>query len=135
MHPAYSVTKLTLCDSMDYSPPGSSVHGIPQARIKECIAMPTSGGIFLTQGSNSSLLNLLHWEAGSLPLAPPGGPNGIECLPSSSATQDELENKLLEGTKNLRGRKHSSQAALICFLVIPSYHSIFFCLRGGKDGE
>ena len=46
MHTAYSVTKLcpTLCDSMDYSPPGSSVHGVPQARIKECIAMPSSGG-------------------------------------------------------------------------------------------
>ena len=26
---------LTLCDPMDYSPPGSSVHGILQARILE----------------------------------------------------------------------------------------------------
>ena len=25
----------TVCDSMDYSPPGSSVHGISQARILE----------------------------------------------------------------------------------------------------
>ena len=31
-------------------------------------------GIFLTQGSNSRLLCLLHWQAGSLPLAPPGTP-------------------------------------------------------------
>ena len=31
-------------------------------------------GIFLTQGSNSNLLCLLHWQAGSLPLAPPGKP-------------------------------------------------------------
>ena len=29
-------------------------------------------GIFLTQGSNPYLLRLLHWQAGSLPLAPPG---------------------------------------------------------------
>ena len=29
-------------------------------------------GIFLTQGSNLHLLGFLHWEAGSLPLAPPG---------------------------------------------------------------
>ena len=29
-------------------------------------------GIFLTQGSNPWLLGLLHWQAGSLPLAPPG---------------------------------------------------------------
>ena len=29
-------------------------------------------GIFPTQGSNQRLLHLLHWRAGSLPLAPPG---------------------------------------------------------------
>ena len=31
-------------------------------------------GIFLIQGSNLHLLCLLHWQAGSLPLAPPGKP-------------------------------------------------------------
>ena len=31
-------------------------------------------GIFLIQGSNSSLSHLLHWQAGSSPLAPPGKP-------------------------------------------------------------
>ena len=34
----------TLCDSMDCSPPGSSVHGILQARILEWVAMPSSKG-------------------------------------------------------------------------------------------
>ena len=34
----------TLCDPMDYSPPGSSVHGILQARILEWVAMPFSRG-------------------------------------------------------------------------------------------
>ena len=33
---------LTLCDPMDHNPPGSSVHGILQARILEWIAMPSS---------------------------------------------------------------------------------------------
>ena len=33
-------------------------------------------GTFLTQGSNPCLLSLLHWQVGSLPLAPPGKPNG-----------------------------------------------------------
>ena len=39
-----SVTKscLTVCDPMDCSPPGSSVHGILQARILEWVAMPSS---------------------------------------------------------------------------------------------
>ena len=34
-------------------------------------------GIFLTQGSNPCLLHLLHWQAGSLPLAPPGKPSNV----------------------------------------------------------
>ena len=31
-------------------------------------------GTFLIQGSNPSFLCLLHWKAGSSPLAPPGKP-------------------------------------------------------------
>ena len=34
----------TLCDLMDCSPPGSSVHGILQARILEWVAFPFSRG-------------------------------------------------------------------------------------------
>ena len=34
----------TLCDPMDCSPPGSSVHGILQARILEWVAVPSSRG-------------------------------------------------------------------------------------------
>ena len=44
-----------LCHHMDYSPPGSSVHGILQARILEWVAMPSSRGIFLTQELNLNL--------------------------------------------------------------------------------
>ena len=41
-----SVTQLcpTLCDSMDYSLPASSVRGILQARILEWVAIPFSRG-------------------------------------------------------------------------------------------
>ena len=35
---------LTLCDAMDCSPPGSSVHGISQARIMESVAISFSRG-------------------------------------------------------------------------------------------
>ena len=35
---------LTLCNPMNCSPPGSSVHGILQARILEWVAMPFSRG-------------------------------------------------------------------------------------------
>ena len=44
-----------LCDPVDCSPPGSSVHGILQARILEWVAIPFSRGIFLTQGLNLGL--------------------------------------------------------------------------------
>ena len=59
----------TLCNPMDYtarqaplsmgfSPPGSSVHGVLQARILEWVAMPFSrGSIFPTQGWNPGLLH------------------------------------------------------------------------------
>ena len=46
------VTQLcpTLCNSVDCSLPGPSVHGILQARILEWVAIPFSRGIFPTQG-------------------------------------------------------------------------------------
>ena len=50
---------LTLCNPMGCSPPGSSVHGIFPAST-EWVAMSSSRGIFLTQGSNPCLLRLLH---------------------------------------------------------------------------
>ena len=50
----------TLYDLMDGSLPGSSFHGILQARILKLVAISFSGGVFLTQGSN---LNLLYWQA------------------------------------------------------------------------
>ena len=40
---------LPLCNPMDYSPPGSSIHGILQARILEWVAMPSSRGSFPTK--------------------------------------------------------------------------------------
>ena len=54
------VTTLCLCSPRDLSPPGSSVHGILQARILDGVVMPFSKGIFLTQGWNPCLLHLLH---------------------------------------------------------------------------
>ena len=52
---------LSFYNPMDYSLPGSSVHGIFQARIMEWVAMPSSRGIFPAQRSNLCLLGLLPW--------------------------------------------------------------------------
>ena len=79
-------TLRSLWDPVDHSPLGSSVHGILQSKIPGWVALPSSReGIFPTQGSNSCLLCLLHWQAGSLPLVPPGKPRSAiaNSLPSS----------------------------------------------------
>ena len=39
--------------------------------------MPSSRGVFLTQGSNPCFLGFLHQHAGSLPLMPPGKSNEL----------------------------------------------------------
>ena len=44
VHVSHTQSCLILCDSMDCSPPGSWVHGIPQARILEWEAIPFSRG-------------------------------------------------------------------------------------------
>ena len=49
---AKSQSGLTVCDSRDCSPPGSSVHGILQARILEWVAMPSSRGSSQPRGKN-----------------------------------------------------------------------------------
>ena len=52
---------------MDHSPPGSSVHGILQARILEWVAMPSSRGS--SQLRDQTLIScFLHGQVGSLPL-------------------------------------------------------------------
>ena len=68
-------SRLTLCDPMDCSPPGSSVcvdsPGKNTGVGLEWVDISSSRGTFLTQGLNQCLL---HWQAGSLPLSQLGSP-------------------------------------------------------------
>ena len=67
----------TLCDPIDCSPPslpGSSIHGIFQARILKWLPFPSPVDL-PNPGIKPHLLCLLHWHAGSLTLAPPGKPS------------------------------------------------------------
>ena len=57
----------TLCNPMDCSPPGSSVHEDSPGKNTGVGCHTFVQWIFLTQGSNPHLLCLLHWQAGSLP--------------------------------------------------------------------
>ena len=55
-----------LCNSLDYSPPGSSVHEILPSKNTGVGFHFLLQGIFLTQGSNPHLLCLLYWPGGFL---------------------------------------------------------------------
>ena len=59
------------CDPMDCSPPGSSVHGIFQARILEWVAITFSWGS--SQGSDP---DLLHCRQSLYHLSHQGSPEG-----------------------------------------------------------
>ena len=61
-----------LRDPMDCSPPGSSVHGDSPGKNTGVGCLALLQGIFPTQGLNWCLFCLLHWQVGSLSLAPPG---------------------------------------------------------------
>ena len=61
---------LTFCNPMDRSPPGSSAHGILQARILEWVAMPSSKGS--SQPRDRTFLSLLRWQADFLSLTSSG---------------------------------------------------------------
>ena len=50
----------TVCYTLDYSSPSSSVHEISQARILDWVAIFLLQGIFPIQGLNLCLLCLLH---------------------------------------------------------------------------
>ena len=72
----YLVAQLcpTLCDPMDCSPSGFSVHGDSPGKNTRVCCHALLQGIFAIMGLNPSLLALLHWQESSLPLAPPGKP-------------------------------------------------------------
>ena len=60
---------LTLCNPMDCSPPGSSVHGHLQARTLEWVAVSSSRGSPRPREQNHG-----PWQAASSSLMPPGKP-------------------------------------------------------------
>ena len=63
----------TLCNPIDCSPHAPLFMGFSKQEYWSRLPCPPPG-LFLTQGWNLSLLYLRHWQAGSLPLAPPGKP-------------------------------------------------------------
>ena len=62
----------TLCDPVDGSPPGSSVHGIPQARILKGVAISSSRGSCPPRHQKPTSPAL---AGGFFTTEPPGKPN------------------------------------------------------------
>ena len=85
---------LTLCDPVDCSPPGSSVHGILQKRSWRILEKRSRKilQIFPIQGLNVHLLCVLHWQAGSLPLVLPGKGEGNDFPDESTCLFTERVN-------------------------------------------
>ena len=67
----------TLCDPLDCKPTRLLCPWDSPGKNTGVGCMPSSRGIFPTQGSNPCPLHLLHWQAGSLPSAPPGKPSSL----------------------------------------------------------
>ena len=73
--PSCSLAPMSSSNSMDHSLLGFSVHGIFPGKNTGVGCHSLLQGIFPTQGLNPRLLDLLHWQAGSLPLVPTGKPS------------------------------------------------------------
>ena len=112
IHSGGLITKscLTLSNPMDCSPPGSSVHGISQARILEWTAMPSSRGSSQPKDQIcvSSVSCIGTWVF--LPLVPPGR------LSSS------ILFKIIFSFRSLQNIEQSS----LCCIVGPCCYLFFF---------
>ena len=64
----------TVCDPMEWSPPGSSVHGILQAGILEWVTMPFSGGNLPDPGIKPVSPESPALQVDSLPWSHQGSP-------------------------------------------------------------
>ena len=70
-------------------------------------------GIIPNQGSNPCLLCLLHWQAGSLPLAPLGKPIALHISNNKKAKNEKSNIKELNDTRDNNKTKESGKQKLI----------------------
>ena len=69
-------------------------------------------GIFPTQGSNQCLLHLLHWQAGSLSLAPSGKPL-YEEYTKQNAGLDESQSGIKITGRNISNLRYADDTTLM----------------------
>ena len=123
-----SCTQL-FCDPMDCSLPGSSVHGISQARILKWVASLLLQGICPTQGSNP---RLLHCQANSFNTEPPGKPQNIFTL----SIKPHSEGHLVGWCMRLQSHKPSASPVAWCFQSVPWFNfAKLICIVGSANPE
>ena len=94
---------------MDHSPPGSSVHGIFQARILEWVAMPSSGKPNIKPAALTSLV----LAGGIFTTEPPGKPNIVYILQENCKIAHHLIVSLMVQTvKNLPAMRKTAVRSL-----------------------
>ena len=100
LHPRLHSVVSDSCDPMNCSPPGSFVHWISQARIREWVAISSSRGSFWP----GIELHLLHWQAGSLSPSPQGSLEHLhQHCPTADLEKGSAIIYLAAPGKNLRG--------------------------------
>ena len=100
----------TLCDPMDYSLPGSSVHGIFQARVLEWVAIAFSVFPSIQVFSNDSVLCIRwpkYWSF-SFNISPSNEYSGLITF-----RMDWLELLAVQGTLESLLKHHSSKASIL----------------------
>ena len=115
---------------MDYSPSGSYVHGIFQARILEWVTIPFSRGSSQRRDRIHRLLHLLHWWADYIPLHhPPPGKSTFGLVPHTYAKKSINSLSLTISEKEVRGVFPCflcSHFTMLCFVYILT------CYQGSK---
>ena len=89
---------LTLCNFMDCSPPGSSVHGILQARILERLAISSSRGSFQPRDQTliSCIASGFFTIFSSVTQSCPTLCDPMDCSPPGSFVRGILQARILE---------------------------------------
>ena len=126
---AHACSVMSLCESVDCSPAGSSAHGHYLDKNTGVGHHFLLQGIFPAQGLNPHLLWLLHWQADSLPLCQLGSPP-LRVLPdkdsahnfsswvSSQATKSEARMVKQGKNKMNEAQVFLSKSAVECFTSV-----------------
>ena len=137
----YSVTQScpTLCDPMGFSPPGSSAHGILQARILQWVAMSSSRGSSQLRdwtyiSCASCIANvqgrlIAHLTAGATPRGPQACWVGTACVgwfsrPESGCTQPAM---MYHHSSSSRSHKYRTYSPVRNTNTLTQSHESFFC--------